>query len=221
MLRRRSFDGRHPQILPWPIALQLRMTVITVSFDRVGNTRLIKISPSEANAAAAPALRRRGTCSGKNPAPAGPMRKPVRKVFRDRQRKSFASNTMAQKHKMRKKSEFSTVEYPELKVRQRLKPDLHPMSVARSVGRWTRILSLFQGWPTAPICDFMLRISGFVRRTGFSRLTNCAGRALSRRGEALGLPLLPAAQCEVSPEPIEFSSTIKPKAYVKFARPAT
>ena len=62
-----------------------------------------------------------------------------------------------------------------------------------------------------------LENSSFERRTGFSRLTDCADRALSRRGEVLGLQLLPAAQCEVSPQPIEFSFAIKPKTYVKFA----
>jgi len=65
-----------------------------------------------------------------------------------------------------------------------------------------------------------LRASDYVGRTGVSTLTDCADRALSRRDEVLGLQLLPAAQCEVSPEPIEFSSAIKPKTYVKFVRRA-
>jgi len=74
--------------------------------------------------------------------------------------------------------------------------------------------------PIVPIWDFVLRISDFVRRIAFSQLTDCAGRAPSRRGEVLRLQRLPAAQCEVSPEPTEFSSAIEPKTYVKFARRA-
>jgi hypothetical protein len=59
-----------------------------------------------------------------------------------------------------------------------------------------RCVSVIRGRPIAPIARFR----------GGAKDSDCS--------------FLCAAQCEAAPAPIEFSSAIKPKTYVKFARRA-